>query len=148
MGSSVWHRELSSRLSDDLEGWDGGIGRLKKEGIYVYIQLIHIVVQQKLAPYCKAIILQQKLNKIKRVTLNYQFLMDQIRERVTLKGQDNSQVQMSLYWEYQYLTDSSDIIYPGLITIKLPFFVLTTCLPSNENSVRISCMLPKKWWFL
>jgi len=36
MGSSVWHRELSSRLSDDLEGWDRGIGRLKEEGIYVY----------------------------------------------------------------------------------------------------------------
>ena len=33
-----------------------GEGRLKREGIYVYIQLIHFVVQQKLTHY-KAIIL-------------------------------------------------------------------------------------------
>ena len=41
----------------------GGMGkalgrRLKKDGIYVYIQLIHFVVQQKLTQHCKAIILQ------------------------------------------------------------------------------------------
>ena len=31
---------------DDLEGWDGGGlgGRLKREGIYVYLQLIHVAV--------------------------------------------------------------------------------------------------------
>ena len=37
-------------------------GRLKREGIYVSIQLIHVVVQQKLTQYCKAIILQLKIN--------------------------------------------------------------------------------------
>ena len=34
------HRELSSVLCDDLEGWDGVRGeggRSKREGIYVYI---------------------------------------------------------------------------------------------------------------
>ena len=32
-----------------LEGWDEGVGgRLKRERKYVYIQLIHFVVQQKL----------------------------------------------------------------------------------------------------
>ena len=39
-------------LHDDLEGWDGGgrVGeRLKKKRTYVYIQLIHFVLQQKLA---------------------------------------------------------------------------------------------------
>ena len=36
-------------LCDNLEGWDVRKGgRLKKEEIYVYIELIHIVVQQKL----------------------------------------------------------------------------------------------------
>ena len=36
-------------LCDDLEWWDEGVGgRLNREGIYVYIQLIHFVVQQKL----------------------------------------------------------------------------------------------------
>ena len=39
-------------------------GRLKKEGIYAYLQLIHTVVQQKVAQHCKANILQ--LKKIKR----------------------------------------------------------------------------------
>ena len=37
-------------LCDDLEGWDGELGgKLKREGIYVFLQLIHVVVQQKLA---------------------------------------------------------------------------------------------------
>ena len=50
---------------DDLEGWDGGgvQGRLKREGIHVYIWLIHFIVQQKLAQHCKAIILPKKVNK-------------------------------------------------------------------------------------
>ena len=47
-------------LCDDLEGWDGMGGvvgeRLKREGIYVYIWLIHFLV--KLSQHCKAIILQ------------------------------------------------------------------------------------------
>ena len=48
--------------SHELEGWDGGgvVRRLKRERIYAYLQLIHIVVQQKLAQHCKAFILQFK----------------------------------------------------------------------------------------
>jgi len=43
-------------LCDDLEGWDGGLGgRFERKGIYVYIQLIHSVVQQKLTQHCKVI---------------------------------------------------------------------------------------------
>ena len=39
MGSC--YRDLSLVLCDDLEGWDLGVGgRLKREGIYVYLQLI------------------------------------------------------------------------------------------------------------
>ena len=46
-------------LCGDLDGWDG---REVQEGgyIYVYIQLIHFLVQQKLTQFCKAIILQLK----------------------------------------------------------------------------------------
>ena len=49
-------------LCDDLEVWDEGWvgGRLKRKRIYVYLQLIHVVVQQKLTQHCKAIILQFK----------------------------------------------------------------------------------------
>ena len=36
-------------------------GSFKREGIYAYIQLTHIAVQQKLTQYCKAIISQSCL---------------------------------------------------------------------------------------
>ena len=34
---------------------DGMGGRSKREKIYVYIQLIHFIVQQKLMQHCKAV---------------------------------------------------------------------------------------------
>ena len=37
-------------------------GRLKREGINVYLWLIHVVVWQKSTEYCKAIIIQLKIN--------------------------------------------------------------------------------------
>ena len=54
------HRELGLVLCDGLEEWDGGGvgGRFKREGIHAHIQLIHIVVQQKLRQHCRAVILQ------------------------------------------------------------------------------------------
>ena len=41
-------------------GWSGVAGRSRREGICVYIQLFHFIVQQKLTWHCKAIILQLK----------------------------------------------------------------------------------------
>ena len=35
-------------------------GRLKREGMYVYIQLIHFIVQQKPRQHCNAITVQLK----------------------------------------------------------------------------------------
>ena len=47
---------LSLVLRDDLERWDRECGgRIKWEGICVYIRLIRAVVQQKLTQHCKAI---------------------------------------------------------------------------------------------
>ena len=47
-------------------GWEVG-GRFKAEGTYVHLWLIHVDVWQKSNQYCKAIILQLKINKfIKR----------------------------------------------------------------------------------
>ena len=58
----VLHREISSVLCDHLEEWDREGGRATQEGgdigIYVYIQLIHLVIQQRLTQHCKAIICQ------------------------------------------------------------------------------------------
>ena len=39
-------------------------GRLKREGPYVYLWLIHVDVWQKPTQYCKAIIFQLKINKL------------------------------------------------------------------------------------
>ena len=41
---------------DPSEGVGAMGGRLKGDGIYVYIQLIYFVVQQKLMQHCKAIV--------------------------------------------------------------------------------------------
>ena len=49
-------------LCDHLEAWDREGGRETQEGgdmgIYVHIQLIHFVIQQKLTHHCKATVLQ------------------------------------------------------------------------------------------
>ena len=42
-------------------GWDEGVeGGSRREGICVLLQLIHVVLQQKLTRHCRAIILQLK----------------------------------------------------------------------------------------
>ena len=62
MGSS--HKAQGDQLSAcvNLEEWDKAGGREMQEGgvmgIYVYIKLIHFVIQQKLTQHCKAFILQ------------------------------------------------------------------------------------------
>ena len=45
---------------NDLEGWVGE-GRLKRERTYVYLWSIPVVIQEKLAQHCKAI-MQLKIN--------------------------------------------------------------------------------------
>ena len=44
-----------------MRGWV--VRRRKREGIYVYIQPIHFIVQQKLTQHCKAILSQLKKKK-------------------------------------------------------------------------------------
>ena len=44
-------------LCDDLKGWDWGEGGSRGREVYVHIQLIHVVVQEKLTHHCKAIML-------------------------------------------------------------------------------------------
>jgi len=51
-------------LCDDPEGRDGKVeGRLKSEGIRVYIWLIHGVAWHKLTQCCRAIIFQIKIER-------------------------------------------------------------------------------------
>ena len=48
----------------------GGGGRSEREGTYVYLRLIHVLVWQKPAQRCKAIILQLKINLENKLDLN------------------------------------------------------------------------------
>ena len=61
---AVWLRKLKPGRCINLEGWDGeGDGReAQKEGIYVYLWLIHVEVWQKTTKFCKAVILPLKNN--------------------------------------------------------------------------------------
>ena len=67
---AVCLRELKPGLCDNLEGWDGvggweGGSRISRGRghMYTYLSLIHVAVWQKPTQYCKAIILQLKMNK-------------------------------------------------------------------------------------
>ena len=48
-------------------GWEVG-GRFNREGTYVYLCLIHVDVWQRPRQYCKAIILQLKINAFRKGT--------------------------------------------------------------------------------
>ena len=56
----------------NLGEWDGRKmgGRFKMEGAYVYLWLIHVDVWQKTTKFCKAIILQLKMNKVKKIKID------------------------------------------------------------------------------
>lgn len=66
----VWLRELKSMFCDNRDGWWEVAGRFKKEGMYVYLWLMHVNVRQKPARYCKAFILQLERKFKKRNTKN------------------------------------------------------------------------------
>ena len=51
-------------------------GRFKREGIYVYLWLIHVEVQQKTTKFCKAIILQFKNKLIKKIKYMCHYLTE------------------------------------------------------------------------
>ena len=60
-------KESSALWQPRGDGVQWGVeGRFMKEGKYVYLWLIHADVWQKPAQYCKAIILQLKINKFKK----------------------------------------------------------------------------------
>ena len=70
----VWNRWLvgcyyiNQRAQSGVPWWPGGVDwgwwrRLKKEGTYIYLWLIQVIVWQKPIQHCKAIILQLKLLK-------------------------------------------------------------------------------------
>ena len=63
---AAWLRELKLGLCDKLEGWDAIAGRSKREGTYIYLWQTHVDIWQKPTPYCKAVILEFKINNLKK----------------------------------------------------------------------------------
>ena len=64
----------NSVLCDNLEGWDGWeVGRrLKREGTYIYLWLIHADIWQKPTQHSKAIVPQLKIkDKTKKENLHH-----------------------------------------------------------------------------
>ena len=60
-------------LCDNLNGWDGvGDGREVQEGwdIYIYLWMTHVDVWQKPSQYYKTIIIQLKINDLKKAQNN------------------------------------------------------------------------------
>lgn len=60
-GELLYSTESSAQCSAETQSSEMGVrveGRLKREEMHVYIQLIHLIVQQKLTHHCKAIICQ------------------------------------------------------------------------------------------
>ena len=75
--------KLCIALCDTLDGWGGEVGgRFRREGVYVYMELSHLVVQQKLTQHCKSAILQSK-KKNYMVTKNAIFIHTLIYPEMT-----------------------------------------------------------------
>ena len=65
--SAVWHKELNLVLCDYMVGWGGmSEGGSRERETYVYLWLIRVDVWPKPTQHCKAVILQLKINKLKK----------------------------------------------------------------------------------
>ena len=67
-------------------------GRVKREGTYAYLWLIHVDIWQKPAQYCKAIILQFKkftLKKLKEINPKHKQIKDNSLEAL---GKESSSI--------------------------------------------------------
>ena len=55
---------INAQHQNNLERWDAEEvgGKFKREGTYAHLWLLHVDVWQKPTQYCKAIILQLKIN--------------------------------------------------------------------------------------
>ena len=74
-GNLLWLRELKPGLRDDLEGWDGvGGGREVQEGTYVHLGWL-VLMYGRNQRYCRAIILQLKINKFLKAVLIHNSLI-------------------------------------------------------------------------
>ena len=93
-GKLLYNTGSSARCSvmTQMGGLGGGVGgRLKRQGIHVYLWLIHFVVQQKRMQHGKAIILQLKLKTKRELTSSGLWLTSMKLEYKSLLEQLNPQ---------------------------------------------------------
>ena len=64
-------------------GYDGVGGRFNRAGTYIYLWLIHVDVWQKPTQYYKAIILQLKINKLKKIYIYIYIYLTLKKKKVT-----------------------------------------------------------------
>ena len=114
--AAAQHREISSVLCDHLEVWGREGGRQTQEGghmgIYVYIQLIHSVIKQKLTHHCKPIILQKRCLKKNLISLNISKHLNCVSSG-SLKSIITSPPSLILIW------------FSSLILLSLPFYFIS-----------------------
>ena len=66
----LWHRELNLVLSDNPKGWEVG-GRFKKERVYVYLWLIHVMYGRNQHNILKQLSSNEKENMMQLTITSY-----------------------------------------------------------------------------
>ena len=128
-------------------GWKGG---LKRKGIYVYLQLIHVVVQQKLTQYCKAIIFQfLKIKKKKNHRQNSTFgtkcitaLLDRVNGPQEVNSVSAQFLGIVYSWQKSSLTLIEFGIYLKEFKLYLKFQIISDF--SGLGKIKARELLEKK----
>ena len=121
-------RKLKQGLCINLEGWDGeGDGKkIQREGIYVYLWLIHVEVWQKATEFCKVIILQLKnkytLKKKKGYMYTYSWstLLYNRNWHNSAKQRHSNKIKQKLFLNCQVALASPPCLWRCIILLSVP----------------------------
>ena len=113
-------------------------GRFRREGIYVYLWLIHVEVWQKTAKFCKAIILQLKKKKTYLCLLfSHSFLSDSLQPH----GQQHARFPcLSLFWVCSNPCPLTWWCHPTVSSSVIPFSSCLQAFPASGS-------FPIRWLF-
>ena len=114
----MWHRKLHSVLCGDLNGKE-----IQKEGIYVYIQLIHFAVQQKLTQHCKATVRSDQISR--------SVMSDSLRPHESQQARPPCPSPTpGVHWDSRL---SSQWCHPAISSSVVPFSSCPQSLPASES---------------
>ena len=121
---------LQGIFSTQRSGMGGLGGRSMREGLYVHIQLIHLIVQQRLPQHCKATMLQLK-HKVKKLKYGNSLKKSSAHILVflprVLPRQETHRRQISGYLAAlpPQLSEGFTASYEFVLIINQPFLVIT-----------------------